>query len=67
MGQRQYCSPGAGGPGPPWDLPSRSTLGTQGLQTCSRVTRALARCLPLEKGIAEGLYPLAQVLFLDIE
>lgn len=53
MGQGNACS-GGWGPRASMGPALQGTLGTQGLQTCSRVTRAPGQVLPLEKGIAEG-------------
>lgn len=53
MGQGNACSRGWG-PRASMGPALQGTLGTQGLQTCSRVTQAPGQVLPLEKGIAEG-------------
>lgn len=53
MGQGNAC-PGGWGPRASMGPARQGTLGTQGLQTRSRMTRAPGQVLPLEKSVAEG-------------
>lgn len=52
MGQGNAC-PGDRGPRASMGPALQGTLGTQGLQTRSRMTQAPGQVLPLEKGVAE--------------